>query len=272
MVKSGILAYCIFVLFLRPPAFADTAADISEDSTASGIPERETAAQTGLHGLIGAGMFSFEKIVGDGGRRIFPLPIVIAAYDSRLYMSIASVGIWLLRSDDRTVRFGAGLKARPGWNPDDDPLLQGMASRDNSADGYVNALFRSPVVNVSAVFYHDLGNVSNGNAATLRLSHNFWINRITRITPSIGIEWLSSRLVDFYYGVRPSEARTDRPAYQGRESVDISAGVTGGYHLTRRWSLLGGVYARRFGSGIHDSPIVTRSVNTLAFFGAGMTF
>jgi MipA family protein len=274
MIKKLTLGFMIALLcfLIANSADADTAADLGEDLIAAGVPGREKISPAGLHGFLGVGVFAYEKIVGDSGRRVFPLPVVIATYNERVYVSLGSVGVWLIQSDDRTARFGAGVKGRMGWNPDDDSLLAGMSGRDNSLDGYFQALFKTPVVNISSALYHDIGHVSEGSAATLRLSHNFWFERTFRLTPSIGTEWQSEKLVGYYYGVRPSEARAGRPAYQGRETVNVSAGLTGLFRVNRSWSLLGGFYATNLGSGIEDSPIVKKNMTTLGFFGVGMVF
>ncbi len=79
-------------------------------------------------------------------------------------------------------------------------------------------------------------------------------------------------LVGYYYGVRSSEAGINRPAYAGRDTVNINAGLGGLYLLNRDWLLLGGIYGVYYGSGIRDSPIVTHDFATLAYFGAGWIF
>ncbi len=93
-----------------------------------------------------------------------------------------------------------------------------------------------------------------------------------RLLPSVGFEWMSARLVDYYYGVHADEAMPGRPAYQGRDTVNVGAGIAADLRLNRSWSLLGGVHVTRFGSGIEDSPIVTRRFSALVHFGAGWRF
>ena len=92
------------------------------------------------------------------------------------------------------------------------------------------------------------------------------------MTPSLGVEWQNARLVDYYYGVRDSETGTDRPAYAGRDTVNVSAGLGSIYRLNRDWWLLGGLYVVRFGDGIGDSPIVKHDGSALVYLGAGWSF
>ncbi|MEK6700589.1 MAG: MipA/OmpV family protein [Nitrospirota bacterium] len=263
---------CGVLLFICYPAYADTVSDLTEDYTAAGVPGQEQAAPSGFHGILGAGLFNVEKIVGDSDRKTVPLPLIIITYKDLAYWSLGGGGVWLLQSDDRSLKLGVGVKVRRGWKADDDPDLAGMADRHTSLDGSVNALWKTSVVNINASYYHDILNVSNGEAATLRLSRNFWIEPKFRLTPSVGVEWQSAKLVDYYYGVRPAEATANRLAYNGRDTVNVGAGLGGAYRLSPDWSLMGGVYTTHLGSGITDSPIVSHRFSTLVFFGAGWLF
>jgi len=252
--------------------YADTAADLTEDYTASGVPDREQDTPPAFHGIVGAGLFNYKKVVGDEGRRNIVLPIVLMTYKDRAYWSLGGGGVWLLQSEDRLLKFGVGVKARLGWRPDDDALLEGMSARRTSLDGSVNAMWKASLATVSMHYYTDIGNVSHGKAATMRLSHNLWANARLRLTPSVGVEWQNARLVDYYYGVRPDEATATRPVYAGHDTLNFNAGLAGAYWLGREWSLLGGVYATHYGDGIGDSPIVQHRGSGLAYFGAGWRF
>lgn len=263
---------CGVLLFVCFTAYADTASDLTEDYIAAGVPGREQAAPSGFHGVVGTGLFNFKKVAGDSDRKTVPLPLVLMIYKDWAYWSLGGGGVWLLQSDDHSMKFGVGVKAHAGWKPDEDPELAGMAERRTSLDGYINALWKTSVVNITASYYHDILNISNGEAATLRLSRNFWIDPKFKLTPSVGVEWQSAKLVDYSYGVQPAEAAANRPAYTGRDTVNVSAGLGGAYRINRSWSLLGGLYTTRFGSGIEDSPIVKDRVSTLVYFGAGWIF
>jgi MipA family protein len=260
------------VFFARSPAYADMAAVLSEAYTDSGVPEQEQPQAPRLHGVLGVGDFNGERVIGDARRRTVLLPIVLLTYRDRLYWSIAGGGVWLYHSPDRSFKAGAGVKVHPGYKPDDDPDLIGMEQRRTSLDGYMNALWRTPVVNIGAAFYHDIGNVTNGDMLTLRLSHIFPITADLRLTASAGLEWERAKVVNYYYGVRPEEAQPDRPSYVGHDSVNYGFGASAAYRISRSWSLLAGLYATHLSDGIGDSPIVPRRHTKVVFVGAGWTF
>ena len=260
------------VLFACSPAYADMAATLTEIYTDSGVPEKERPAPSHFHGFLGVGEFHGERIVGDARRRTVLLPVVLLTYRDLVYWSISGGGAWLYHSDDRSFKAGVGVKVHPGYKPGDDPDLDGMEKRQSSFDGYINALWKTPVVNVGAAYYHDIGRVTNGDMLTIRLSHTFQITPDFRLTPNAGLEWERSKVVNYYYGVRPGEALPDRPSYVGHDSVNYGAGVTGAYYLGRSWSLLAGIHATHLSNGISDSPIVQRRHTKVAFFSAGWTF
>jgi len=263
---------CMLLLCAGSFALADTAADLTEIYTDSGAPGLEYAAPSGIHGIIGVGLFRGERIIGDTRRRTALLPIVLMTYQDWAYWSIGGGGLWFFQSDDHSLKLGIGVKVHPGYRPADNPDLAGMEPRSTSLDGFVNGLWKTPVVNVGVRWYHDIGQVSRGDSITLRFSRNFAINREFRLTPSLGIDWLNAKYVDYYYGVRQDEALPGRPAYAGRAVMNVGVGLAGAYRAGPSWSLLGGLYSTHLGAGIEDSPIVTSRNSTLAYFGAGWMF
>ena len=256
---------------MAPPSFAETE-EPTEVYTDTGQPEADVRAPSGFHGMLGAAVFAGQRSVGSDGTRVLPLPLLFLAYKDVAYWSIGGGGVWLLRTDDRSLRFGAGVSLHGGWKPDDEAELAGMEKRKGSLDGYLNAVWRTPLVSLGARYYHDIARSEGGDAASLRLSRNFRVSERVRLTPSVGAVWQSRERVSYYYGVKPLEALPFRPAYRGRSATDLSAGLAASVHLSRSWFLLAGVFATRLGRGITDSPIVTRRWTTTGFAGAGWMF
>ncbi len=261
----------LFILVLSLPVRAEE--DATETYTDVGAPAAAQAARpSGLHGILGAGLFNGQRIIGDDGRRTALLPLVLMRYDDWAYWSLTGGGVWLAQSGDHSLRFGAGVRLHGGWRAGDDPDLAGMESRRGSLDGYLNAVWRTSLVTIGAHYYHDVLDASRGDAASLRLSKRFRAGEDVWLTPSIGAEWQNSERVDYYYGVRPEEALPSRPAYTGVATINANAGLAGSCRLSPSWSLLGGVFLTRFGSGIVESPIVTRRWSTLVYAGVGWRF
>ena len=65
--------------------------------------------------------------------------------------------------------------------------------------------------------------------------------------------------MDYYYGVRQSEATSARPAYEGKSTTETEVGVRFIYLLASNQRLILDVNDTRWGSGISKSPLVDRT-------------
>lgn len=85
-----------------------------------------------------------------------------------------------------------------------------------------------------------------------------------RLTPSFGLNWKSSNLLDYYYGVRDSEARENRPAYKASSGFNHFARLSVSYTINDHWGLVGVAEYETLSRSIRNSPIVNKdSVETL---------
>ena len=85
-----------------------------------------------------------------------------------------------------------------------------------------------------------------------------------KLTPSIGFNWKSSHLLDYFYGVRDSEALINRPAYQADSGFNGFARLTLSYRITNHWGIVGVAEYETLNRSIRRSPIVNRNnINTL---------
>lgn len=258
-------------LILCSPIYAEQ--EMTEIYTDTGVPTRQGFSETeGFHGTLGAGFSVSKRIIGEkDGTIIIVGPMVFLRYEDLAYWSLRGGGVWLLQTDDHSLRFGAGIRTHSGWSPGDDPQLVGMEIRRGSLDGYLNAVWRTSIVTTGIGYYHDVLGSKYGDTASLRFSKDIMLSENLRLTPSIAGEWRSSERVDYYYGVHSGEVLPSRPAYIGKATVNMNAGIAGVYYLPH-WNLLGGVFMTRYGNGIVDSPIVNRRYSTLVYLGAGWSF
>jgi MipA family protein len=267
-----LLSACLLLTFSFR-AHAEDETDVTEINVPATAAAQGQPLDKGFHGMIGAGVFAGENTVGHRHVITWPFPLVSIRYSDWAYWHLVGGGIWALQSPDRTLKLGIGLGVRGGWrSDDDDSLLHGMADRHISLDGSINAEWRNPIVTIRVSYFHDILGISDGDGAMLRLSRAVPIGQKFMLTPFVGVEWLSNRLVNYYYGIRPEEVTPNRPEYRGRDTVNLRAGLSAAYRLSESWSLMGGVHVRRLGDGIYDSPIVLDQYRVYTFFGAGWRF
>lgn len=234
------------------------------------LVEARTDRPSAWHGFLGAAAVATEQSVGD--KRGFFAPLIAVTYSDTFYWQIARGGMWLFKSKDRSTRAGLVVKPRRGFKPDDYAGLAGMEARATSVEVGVNGVWVGWPMTISAAYYTDVSNKSAGDSANLGLSHPIRVANRWRITPSIGAEWLSTDLVNYYYGVKFSEITAIRPAYQGQDSINLRVGMTLHYGLTRDWSLFGGVGYTQLGSGISASSFVINDHVATLHFGGGWIF
>ncbi|WP_291516066.1 MipA/OmpV family protein [Acidovorax sp.] len=145
-----------------------------------------------------------------------------------------------------------------GYKAEDSPYLAGMDERKASFWAGLAATWRTDVVNVSGEWLEDASGKSKGRKIRLQADRRFQHGAFD-FTPRLAAHWADSKYVDYYYGVKSSEARPQRRAYQGDASVNMELGLSVGYALAPRQSIHVDISTTHFGSGIKKSPLVDRA-------------
>ncbi len=148
--------------------------------------------------------------------------------------------------------------------------LAGMAGRDPEVDAGVSYEQRNEWGNVFGEFLHDVSGISGGSE--LRVGYSYgWRSGKLHLRPSFAISARDSKLNGYYYGVMPSEAVADRPAYQPGSGFNANFGLYARYDLSDRWRMLAGISAARWSQGVRHSPIVDNQALQFAGF-AGFSY
>ena len=143
--------------------------------------------------------------------------------------------------------------------------LDGIKKRESAYEVGIEYLkqFKRSDLRIRAL--HDVMDRHNGFLLSLDHSRPVY-KKDWLIIPSWGITYLSEDLVDYYYGVRPSEVRANRPLY----SADSGWSLTGRIYIERpindKWTMFGFASYSKFSNSITDSPItsVSNATHTLA--------
>jgi outer membrane protein len=144
-----------------------------------------------------------------------------------------------------------------GFKEDDSPFLRGMRDRNWSVDGGVNIEAATPVGLLGTSITTDLLGRHRGQEVEFRYLIMFPALGL-HVSPTGGIRWKSDNLVDYYYGVKPNEARPGRPAYEGEQAFDPFLRLVVRRKLTKHWSLFSDARYEWLASEITNSPIVSR--------------
>ena len=182
---------------------------------------------------------------------VWGVPIIVGKY-KRFYSDGTSLGYFLTKN--KTLNLSVVAAPRfGGYDASDSDDLAGMQDRDWSLDGGLRLTWDAEYFLLNVTALTDVLNEHNGHEVKAVISREFLDGGFT---PRLGIKWLSSNIVEYYYGVAGGEATANRPAYEGDATIDMIVGCTLAYPLGEDWALFGDVEFETLGSEIKDSPIV----------------
>ncbi len=235
--------------FLAPGIACCQAQEQKRDKSLSALIEEVTT----LH--VGGGAFVQTSPYVGVDARVYPAPVV--AYEGkRLYVRSAIVGYRLI--SENGLMIGPLVQPRvEGFSEDDSPFLHGMRDRNWSVDGGVNVEAVTPVGLLGLSVVSDLLGRNRGQEVEFRYLIMLPVLGF-HLIPSGGVRWKSDNLVDYYYGVKPNEARPDRPAYEGEPAFDPFLRLVIRRKLTKHWSVFSDTHYEWLASAITNSPIVSK--------------
>lgn len=224
-------------------------------------------AEPTLQWSLGVGLISAPRPYVDANNETLVIPLVGLDY-KRLYVQGIRLGYHMVDRD----RLQVDVRARyvfDGLDPDDSPFLDGMQRRQGTVEAGLGADWRfADRWTLGATAFTDVLGRSDGQEVGLDLARSWTFGRYRwGLTPSVGVIWQSSNLVDYYYGVPPEEAVPGRPAYAGASAIDFRASLLLFYRLTDRINVIGLVQARRLDDEIVASPIVDERSSIFGLFG-----
>jgi outer membrane protein len=152
-----------------------------------------------------------------------------------------------------------------GYRGEAGTYLDGMV-RERALDGGLSAIVPTAMGEFSVDVLADLSNTHRGASVTGSWARTWDFGRL-RLRPSVSVTGYSPDLADYYYGIRPEEARPDRPAYLPGSSSSVALSLHSVYRVSTNGYLYGSVGLTRFDESIHDSPLVDRSTQFTAFGG-----
>ncbi|MGF6870889.1 MipA/OmpV family protein [Paraburkholderia sp. MM5477-R1] len=219
----------------------------AEDSGFTVLSNATNVTHWGLGAAVGIESSPYR---GDGSR-VAAIPLI--SFDNKWVHAFGTtvdlkVGKW----SDVTVTLRGKFDVFGGYKGSDASILSGMENR-SGAFWYGPALAWKTAFGTLSGDYLLGGN--KGETANLDFSKSFDLGNWS-VEPHAGIEWLSSKYVNYYYGVRPSEVQAGRPEYTGKASYDMSIGTRVDYRFTRHQMVSFDLGVTHLGSGITDSPIV----------------
>ncbi|KQW51745.1 MULTISPECIES: MipA/OmpV family protein [unclassified Roseateles] len=211
---------------------------------------------------IGAGV-SLEPYRGvDTKARVLPLLI----YENK-WVAVALPTLDLKLGNTGPVSYR--LRTRfgfDGYKAKDSDFLSGMERRKESLWLGAAASWDTGIGEVSLEVLGDAMGNSKGRMVSLEFEKRFDLGDLA-ITPRFGVRSVDRKYVDYYFGVKPTEAVSGRPVYMGKSTTQAEGGLRFTYATGPRETLFLDVSGRMLGSAIEDSPLVERRYQASLFAG-----
>jgi len=216
---------------------------------------------------IGGGAVGSSEPYAEADTTISPVPLSL--YDGNgLYGQDLAVGHRLLLGQGWSI--GPVVQPRfDGFDEGDSPSLDGMDDRDWSVDAGISVSWLTKIGLFGLSGVTDMLGKHKGQELEFSYTAPFNWGGFDFI-PSAGMRWKSQDLVNYYYGVRPHEARAGRSAYEGEPALDPFVRLALRRRLTRRWSLLATAQYEWLDDEIRNSRIVDADYD--ASFMLGMLY
>lgn len=240
---------------ILPPLAAALAALAPHASHAHG-PDEEGGADGGSHWGLGLAVMPETKAYRDFDNKTEVWPIV--TFENR-WVRVFGPGLEVKLGRTGSLSYGLTVGyARDGYKASDSPFLAGMDKRQASAWVGGRLGLQTEWVSLSADWSGDVSSHSKGQRLRLGAERRFALGEFG-VTPRLTATWLDSKYVDYYYGVKASEVRQDRAAYQPGSTVNTELGLRLDYRIARQQMLFADLGVTSLGSAIKRSPLVDRS-------------
>ena len=205
---------------------------------------------------VGLGVIARSSPYKDYNGGVYQVIPAVTYIGSRLQIFGPYLQLGLAGSNK--LRLAATAKYRIGaYEESESDYLTGMGDRKDTVMAGLSLQAELPGgLNFSAGYEHDILNRIGGGAAQLGLSKSFQYG-VVRVSPNIAINWLSSELSNYDFGVPASSATPERPAYTLEDTFSAEGGLGLSVEVTNEWLIMLNVNIELLGDQVTDSPIVS---------------
>lgn len=254
-----------------PPSFQRAQFSLQSDETRTETIGLERVL--GKRGRIGVGVGVIGRSSpyrGYSGGVYRPIP-ALTYMGERFQVLGPNVNVGLLGSGK--TRLAGTLEYRIGvYEEDDSRFLRGMGDRRDTA--MLGLALQAELwggLEANLGYQHDVLDEIGGGDAKLSLGKTFQFG-VARLTPNIGLNWMSSKLANYDYGVSSKQARAGRPAYQPGSAWNPEIGLSTFWELSRNWLIIGSVGTEFLDQDIRKSPIVSEDYVLKGFLAVNYVF
>ncbi|WP_212915711.1 MipA/OmpV family protein [Marinomonas sp. A3A] len=211
---------------------------------------------------LGVGAMSSQKPYTNMDRDNLALPLVYIENDwIRVFGLSAELKVYnqpITDSQNLDFRLLARLDGS-GYESDDADILDGMDKRKGGLWTGAKVTWHNEFIDVSTDWQADTSGDSDGQMVNIGLEKTWRVTPKVMLTPRFTTSWMNDKYVDYYFGVKNSEANSDRAAHQGDAAINTELGARATYIVDKQQSVLLDVGVTFLADEIQDSPLVDSS-------------
>ena len=207
---------------------------------------------------IGAGPYFQSEPYKGASTLILPSPVIFFD-NSVVYARWSRFGVYFLGDKKEDYSWGFSLTVQPrtlGYKASDSDYLKGMSDRDSTLEGGLafSASYKNSTY-IEVMLLADVLNKYNSWVSSVEVGDEFKVGNFT-FYPSAMVLYQPRKFVDYYYGVKNSEATLLRPAYSPDGGFAFGIQTYIKYPLTKKLSAFFNIRADRIPSSAYNSPLV----------------
>ena len=147
-----------------------------------------------------------------------------------------------------------------------------LEDRDRSVDLGVEASMRKPYGIISAQALHDVGGASEGTELRLNYQYFWQIDPRLSLIPNVGVEWLSDKRANYYYGILNSEVARGVDAYRPDQVFIPHVSLGANYVINEKVNVFGVAMQKFLPNKVQDGPLVDQSSQTNFYMAVNYKF
>jgi outer membrane protein len=224
----------------------------------------------GWHGTVGIAPLVTPRHLGGKALEVLPVPVAFVDYNDWFYVNLFRAGAYVWSSADKKKGVSLALEPRLGFSSSDGARLTGMATRRSSVMGGPTFDQEWSFGSLSIGYFTDLNGASDGGYLDILFNTPLVATGRWKLDGTVEVTRLDSKLVNYYFGVRPAEATATRSAYQPGATTNVGLWLTGQYNFTKRYAVMFGANVTRLGGSAAGSPITEQREVPLLYLGLGL--
>jgi outer membrane protein len=220
-------------------------------------------------GYAGAGVMMFPRYTGGRASESIAVPLLMFEYKETVYVDLLRAGVRMWSSADRKLAVGVAAEPRFGFRGGDGARLAGMSRRRDSIEAGPSVEWETVVASFNFAWFGDVAGTSGGNSLRTSAYRQLVDSAQWDIGGYAGLERVSSKITNYYFGVRSGEATAGRASYQPGAATHLTMGLSATYKLSDRHGLLLGAQTTYLGGAAAASPIVETRHAVIGYLGLG---